>query len=99
MATNPADQNMPFEVLAYQSFVVGLKLNWTNALYDKVVEEAQGLGLSDPKKIEKKMQSSTTYQYYGWLEHYLQQYNPAVIPQVLHSTISRWAYLYLYRDW
>ncbi len=74
MASNPADESMPFEVLAYQSFVVGMKLHWTNTLYDKVVDEAQALGLSDPKKIEKKMQGSTTYQYYGWLEHYLQQY-------------------------
>ena len=74
MASNPVDESMPFEVLAYQSFVVGLKLHWTNEIYDKVVEEAQALGLKDPKKIETAMQASTTYQYYGWLEHYLQQY-------------------------
>ena len=74
MATNPADETTPFEVLSYQSFIVGLKLHWTHVLYNQVVEEAQDLGLSDPKQIEKKMQESTTYQYYGWLEHYLQQY-------------------------
>ena len=73
MTSNAAGE-VPFEVLAYQSYVVGLKLFWTRVLYSNVVEEAQSLGIADPAAIEKKMRGSTTYQYYGWLEHYLQQY-------------------------
>jgi SAM-dependent methyltransferase len=74
MTSNAASAEVPFEVQAYQSYVLGLKLFWTHVLYSKVVEEAQDLGTSDPKAIEKRMCESTTYQYFGWLEHYLQQY-------------------------
>lgn len=63
-----------FEMQAYQSFVVGLKMFWTRDIYRDVVKEVQALGLDDPKEIEKKMRNSTLYQFYGWLEHYLQQF-------------------------
>ena len=83
MASKAAGAEVPFEVLAYQSYVTGLKLFWTRSLYSKVVEEAQDLGISDPRQIEKKMRRSTTYQYYGWLEHYLQQY----------KLLGRWGFM------
>lgn len=63
-----------FEARAYQAFVLGLKLYWTNELYRDVANQAQRLGLDDPRSIEREMCASTTYQYFGWLEHYLQQY-------------------------
>jgi len=66
--------NLPFEVHAYQSFVVGLKLYWTRSIYEHVANETKALDLDDPRAIERKMRASVIYQYYGWLEHYLQQY-------------------------
>src|SRR5437899_5066146 len=66
--------NLPFEVHAYQSFVVGLKLYWTRSIYEHVADEAKALALDDPRAIERRMRASVLYQFYGWLEHYLQQY-------------------------
>ncbi|MBM3504933.1 MAG: class I SAM-dependent methyltransferase [Alphaproteobacteria bacterium] len=63
-----------FDMHAYQSFVVGLKIFWSKDIYQAVVQQAQALGLDDPNEIEKRMQDSTLYQYFGWLEHHLQQF-------------------------
>ncbi|MBM3559885.1 MAG: hypothetical protein FJX53_08440, partial [Alphaproteobacteria bacterium] len=69
-----AGPDVPFEMHAFQSFVVGLKLYWTKALYEDVTAKAKALALADPKAIEREMRGDIVYQYYGWLEHYLQQY-------------------------
>jgi hypothetical protein len=74
IAVEKSGPRLPFEVHAYQSFVVGLKLFWTRSIYERVAREAKALDLDDPRAIEREMRKSVLYQYYGWLEHYLQQY-------------------------
>ena len=59
---------------AFQSFLVGLKSVWGGELFREVAREARSRGVDDPAAIEREMRASPAYQYFAWLEHYLQQY-------------------------
>lgn len=60
---------------AYQQFILGMKLYWSDSMYRSVVTDAQRIDAQDPQQLEGEMvRSSETYRFFGWLEHYLQQY-------------------------
>jgi hypothetical protein len=59
---------------AFQAYLVGVKSFWGSHLFREVAGEATRLALEDPAAIEKAMAASPVYQYFAWLEHYLQQY-------------------------
>lgn len=66
---------------AYQHCLVGIRSYWTTQLYSQVVKEVRAthspeeINSSTPARLEKDIASaSTTYQYFAWLEHQLQQF-------------------------
>jgi ubiquinone/menaquinone biosynthesis C-methylase UbiE len=59
---------------AFQSYLVGVKSAWGNELFREVAREAAAVKADDPAGIERELKSSPGYQYFAWLEHYLQQY-------------------------
>jgi hypothetical protein len=59
---------------AFQAFLVGAKSLWGTHLFREVAGEAARLGLEAPAAIEQAMAGSVAYQYFAWLEHYLQQF-------------------------
>lgn len=61
-----------FEARAYQACISGLKRHWSGPFYTVIAELASQRG--DARQIEQTLQDDSRYQFFGWLEHYLQQF-------------------------
>ncbi|GAA3518371.1 hypothetical protein GCM10022234_12290 [Aeromicrobium panaciterrae] len=65
---------------AYQHCMVGIRKYWSSDLYKQVLKEIRAdrteseIEASTPEQLERDSQKYTTYQYFSWLEHQLQQY-------------------------
>jgi ubiquinone/menaquinone biosynthesis C-methylase UbiE len=65
---------------AYQHCMVGFRKFWSTDLYRQVLKEVRAnrseseIDAATPDQLERDSQQYTTYQYFAWLEHQLQQY-------------------------
>jgi ubiquinone/menaquinone biosynthesis C-methylase UbiE len=65
---------------AYQHCMVGIRKFWSTDLYRQVLKEVRAtrteseIDAAAPDELERDSQNLTTYQYFSWLEHQLQQY-------------------------
>jgi ubiquinone/menaquinone biosynthesis C-methylase UbiE len=65
---------------AYQHCMVGMRKYWSTDLYRQVLREVRAshteseINAASPDELERDSQKYTTYQYFAWLEHQLQQY-------------------------
>lgn len=65
---------------AYQHCMVGIRKFWSTDLYRQVLREVRAnrteseIDAATPDELERDSQKNTTYQYFAWLEHQLQQY-------------------------
>ncbi len=74
MPDTSQEPDIPFEARAFQAGILGLKRFWSGPLYARVTEAAARLGSQDPGDIESRLAGDAAYQFFGWLEHYLQQF-------------------------
>jgi ubiquinone/menaquinone biosynthesis C-methylase UbiE len=65
---------------AYQHCMVGIRKFWSADLYRQVLREIRAnrteseIDAATPGELERDSLKDTTYQYFAWLEHQLQQY-------------------------
>lgn len=65
---------------AYQHCMVGIRKFWSADIYKQVLKEIRAshteseIDAATPDELERDSLKHTTYQYFAWLEHQLQQY-------------------------
>ena len=58
-----------FEEETFQGFLRGLKFEWKEDVYRRVVARARRSGANDPLALQRELRDDTDYALYAWLEH------------------------------
>ncbi|MBL8697953.1 MAG: class I SAM-dependent methyltransferase [Alphaproteobacteria bacterium] len=58
-----------FEEETFQGFLRGLKFEWKEEVYRRVVAKAQASGANDPAALQRGLRGDIDYALYAWLEH------------------------------
>ncbi len=78
---------------AYQAYVLGLKLYWTQDLFRTLREDYAAAGIDqrarDVDEAERLMRGNPRYQYFAWLERHLQQMKYVGAAGILPAVLAR----------
>ncbi len=80
LAPGKAGPSIDRQTDAYQQCMVGIRKFWSSDLYQQVLKEIRAdrtqaeIDAAAPDDLERDALKYTTYQYFAWLEHQLQQY-------------------------